>query len=75
MRQPMIDVYGEETFEKLWHAWVDIFLEMPKDSRGFIDLYTNVNVFCSSYIFFVILLKCFAGFEKNCMQNLDHTWR
>ena len=43
MKQPMIDVYGEKTFESLWHAWVDVFLGMPKDEKGNVDLYTNVS--------------------------------
>ena len=42
MRQPMIDVYGEATFEKIWHDWVDIFFEMPKQPDGTIDLYKKV---------------------------------
>ncbi|XP_076824408.1 serine hydrolase BPHL-like isoform X2 [Clavelina lepadiformis] len=41
MKQPMVDVYGEETFIKLWHDWVDIFVKMFKGKSGNVDLYMN----------------------------------
>ena len=46
MRQPMIDVYGEEKFENLWHDWVDIFAQMPKSPDGNVDLYRKVKKNC-----------------------------
>ena len=43
MKQPMVDVYGEEAFESLWHAWVDVFCQMPKEDDGNIDLFRKVS--------------------------------
>ena len=50
MKQPMIDVYGEETFTKLWHDWVDIFVKMFEGKSGNVDLYMNVSAKLSNFV-------------------------
>jgi len=39
MKQPMVDIYGIDYFESMWHQWVDVFSTMEKDEKGIINLY------------------------------------
>jgi len=39
MRKPLEEEYGFDYFEKTWHQFCDVFMEMPTNEKGIINLY------------------------------------
>ena len=57
MKQPMVDIYGIDYFESMWHQWVDVFSTMEKDEKGIINLYREVSS-CYTVTYWCYTLVC-----------------
>lgn len=52
MRQPMIEVYGEELFAKLWSEWVDGMEAICNEKQGDICLKLLKKIKCPTFILY-----------------------
>ncbi|XP_045496643.1 valacyclovir hydrolase-like [Colias croceus] len=52
MKQPMIDLYGEELFARYWTQWVESMDELVKDTNG--DVCSNIlpKITCLTFILY-----------------------
>ncbi|XP_076173697.1 serine hydrolase BPHL-like [Ptiloglossa arizonensis] len=49
-RQPLVDVYGEEVFRKLWAGWVDGIANIYQKHNGSLALEALPNIICPTLI-------------------------
>ena len=50
MKAPMIEIYGEEGFQKIWSDWVDGFTKLYNERRGDVCMKELRQIKCPTLI-------------------------